>query len=106
MNNMKSKYIDIPSTIQVIVNIFNNPNLLDNEKYTFLEEDFPNEFHKIIFGSIYNLHMMGAKEITISAVEDYLYNRPTSYGIYQNNKGNEYLQKLSEEISFFTRAPF
>ena len=99
---MKSKYIDIPSTIQVIGNIFNNPNLLDNEKYTFLEEDFPNEFHKIIFGSIYNLHMMGAKEITINAVEDYLYNRPTSYGIYQNNKGNEYLQKLSEEIQLST----
>ena len=99
---MNSKYVDIPSTIQVIGNIFNNPKILDNEKYTFYEEDFPQSFHRIIFGSIYNLHMMGAKEITITAIEDYLYNRPTSYGIYQNNKGSEYLQKLSEEVQIST----
>ena len=99
---MKSKFIDIPSIVQVIGNIYNNPNLLDNEKYTFYEEDFPNEFHKIIFGSIYNLHVMGAKEITINAIEDYLYNRPTSNGVYQTNKGREYLQKISEEVQIST----
>ena len=99
---MKSKYVDIPSIVQVIGNIYNNPTLLDNEKYTFLEDDFPNEFHKIVFGTIYNLHMMGAKEITINAIEDYLYNRPTSYGIYQTNKGNEYLQQLSENVQLAT----
>lgn len=99
---MKSKYIDVPSIVQVIGNIYNNPTLLDNEKYTFLEDDFPNEFHKIVFGTIYNLHMMGAKEITINAIEDYLYNRPTSYGIYQTNKGNEYLQELSENVQLAT----
>ena len=99
---MKSKYVDIPSIVQVIGNIYNNPTLLDNEKYTFLEDDFPNEFHKIVFGTIYNLHMMGAKEITINTIEDYLYNRPTSYGIYQTNKGNEYLQQLSENVQLAT----
>ena len=99
---MKSKYVDVPSIVQVIGNIYNNPTLLDNEKYTFLEDDFPNEFHKIVFGTIYNLHMMGAKEITINAIEDYLYNRPTSYGIYQTNKGNEYLQELSENVQLAT----
>ena len=97
-----SKYVDIPSIVQVIGNIYNNPNLLDNEKYTFYEEDFPQEFNTLIFGSIYNLHMMGAKEITINAIEDYLYNRPTSYGIYQTNKGKDYLQKLSEEVQLAT----
>ena len=34
---MKSKFIDVPSIMQVIGNIYNNPNLLDNEKYTFYE---------------------------------------------------------------------
>ena len=99
---MKSKFVDIPSIIQVIGNIYNNPALLDNEKYTFYEEDFPQEFHKIIFGSIYNLHIMGAKEITLTAIEDYLYNRPKSYGIYQDNKGAEYLQKLKDEVQLST----
>lgn len=97
-----SKYTDTSAIIQVIGNIYNNPNLLDNEKYHFIEEDFPNSFHKIIFGSIYNLHLMGAKEININTIEDYLENRPTSYGTYQNNKGKEYLQKLSSEVQLST----
>ena len=97
-----SKYEDVPAIIQVIGNIYNNPNILDNEKYKFFEEDFPNDFHRIIFGTIYNLHVLGAKEITINAIEDYLYNRPTSYGVYQTNKGGEYLQKLSSEVQIST----
>lgn len=97
-----SKYCDTPSIVQVIGNIYNNPNLLDNEKYTFYEEDFPNEFHKIIFGTIFNLHAMGAKEINLTTIEDYLYNRPKSYGIYQTNKGAEYLQKISSEVQLST----
>ena len=53
---MKSKYVDIPSIVQVIGNIYNNPNLLDNEKYTFYEEDFPQSFHRIIFLTIMKLY--------------------------------------------------
>ena len=99
---MNNRYEDIPAVVQVIGNIFNNPNILDNEKYKFFEEDFSNEFHKIIFATIFNLHALGAKEITINAIEDYLYNRPTSYGIYQTNKGNEYLQKITTEVQLAT----
>ena len=52
-----SKYVDTPSIVQVIGGIYTNPSLLDMEdKYTFYEEDFPEEFHKILFGSIFNLH--------------------------------------------------
>ena len=91
------KYVDTTSIIQVIGGIYNNPNLLDIEdKYHFNEEDFPEEFHKILFGSIYNLHALGAKEITLAAIEDYLEQRPKKMAVYQNNKGNEYLQKISQ----------
>jgi len=99
---MISRYMDTPATIQVIGNIYNNPNILDNEKYKFNEEDFPQEFHKIIFGTIFNLHQLGAKEININTIEDYLYNRPTSYGIYQTNKGREYLEQVSKNSSLST----
>ena len=51
---MASKYVDIPAVVQVIGNIYKNPSLLDNEKYHFVEEDFTEDFHKILFGSIYN----------------------------------------------------
>jgi replicative DNA helicase len=97
-----TKYVDVPSIIQVIGNIYQNPTLLDNENYTFYEEDFPNEFHKILFGTIYNLHMLGAKEITINAIEDYLQQRPKSLAVYKSNKGPEYLDKISQAVQIST----
>ena len=93
------KYVDITSIVQVIGGIYINPTLLDLEdKYFFHEEDFTEKFHKILFGSIYNLHMLGAKEISISAVEDYLNQRPQDIAIYKANKGDEYLQKITKNV--------
>ena len=99
---MKSKYIDIPAVIQIIGNIYNNSDLLDNEKYKFNEEDFSEDFHRILFGTIYNLHSLGAKQITINAIEDYLNQRPKYYAIYQTNKGKEYLEEISEKVQLST----
>lgn len=94
---MANKYIDIPSIVQVIGGIYNNPELLDNEdKYFFTEEDFTEEFHRVLFGSIYNLHKLGVKEITPNTIEDYLESRPKLLGVFNANKGAEYLQKLKE----------
>lgn len=90
------KYVDIPATMQVIGGVFLNNNLLDDEKYKFSEEDFSEEFHKILFGSIYNLHIQGSKEITAVDIEQYLEKRPKAFGVYKMNKGTEYLQRLSD----------
>ena len=94
---MSSKYVDNTSILQVIACIFLNPNLLSfNDKYTFSEEDFPDEFHKIVFGSIYNLYDLGAKQITIANIVDYLSTRPKSEAVFQQNKGEEWLLKIKE----------
>lgn len=99
---MASKYTDTAAIIQVIGNVFNNISLLDNEDYHFHEEDFPEEFHKIIFGAIFNLHALGATKITFNAIEDYLNQRPTAYGIYKSNKGQEYLTQISQQVDLST----
>ena len=78
---MNNRYVDIPAIVQVIGNIYNNPNLLDSEKYRFNEDDFTEEFHRIIFGTMYNLHMMGAKDVNINVIEDYLRERPQALGV-------------------------
>lgn len=96
------KYIDTSAIINVIGCIYNNPNLLDCEEYHFNEEDFDISFHKILFGSIYNLHALGAKEITLNAIEDYLTQRPTSYAVYKTNKGHEYLEQISKQVDAAT----
>ena len=97
-----NKYVDISAVIQVIGCIYQNPSLLDNENYFFNEQDFTEEFHKILFGSIYNLHQLGAKTVNINTIEDYLKDRPSSLAIYKTYKGAEYLQKISENIQLST----
>ena len=92
-----SKYVDIQSCMQVIGDVFINPSLLDLEdKYKFNNEDFPQEFHRILFGSIYNLHQLGAKQVSIEDIEKYLEQRPKKYAVYKVNKGSEYLENIKE----------
>lgn len=99
---MNNRYVDVPAIIQVIGNIYNNPNLLDSEKYRFNEDDFTEDFHKVLFGAIYNLHMMGAKNVNINVIEDYLEQRPTSYATYKTHKGAEYLEQVSQAVQLST----
>ena len=94
---MSLKYYDVPACMQVIGDVFINPSLLDlEEKYKFHEEDFAQEFHRILFGSIYNLHQLGAKQISIEDIEKYLEQRPKKYAVYKVNKGSEYLENIKE----------
>ena len=52
----KSKYVDTSAIINVLAGVYTTPSILDNETYHFNEEDFSaNEFHKVLFGTIYNL---------------------------------------------------
>jgi len=97
-----STYIDNTACLQVIGGIYNNPSLIDDDKLFFNEDDFTEKFHKIIFGSIYNLYLLGAKEITINTIEDYLKDKPKSYAIYQANKGAEWLNKVSSVVQVST----
>lgn len=99
---MKSNYVDTKSIIQVIGSIYQNPEILDSEQYNFNPEDFPQDFHKVIFESVYNLHALGAKNITINAIEDYLEQREKKYGIYKAYNGAEWLKKCTETISIAT----
>jgi replicative DNA helicase len=92
----KEKYIDIPAIVQLIGGVYLNNSVLDNSHYFFDEDDFTERFHKILFGTIYNLHNLGVTKIDIIAIEDYLQQRPEAYGVYQSNKGREYIQKLEE----------
>lgn len=94
---MSSKYVDVASIIQVIGSIYNNPKILDNDyKYHFNEEDFPDRFHKVLFSAIFDLHALGATEIGINNIEDYLEGKPKRYAVYKDNHGAEYLQQISE----------
>lgn len=92
----KSKYIDPTAIIQVIGSVFNNPTLLElTDKYFINEDDFPDTFHKIVFGTIYKLYELGTQQITLENISDFLSTRPKSQLIYEQEKGNEWLLKAS-----------
>ena len=92
-----SKYIDTTSIMQVIGNVFNSPSLLDiTDKYWITEEDFPDQFHKIIFGAIYKLHELGVTEITLENICDFLSTRPKSEAIFKEQKGEEWLLRVAD----------
>ena len=94
---MLSKYVDTPSIVQVIGCVCKIPQLLDYaDKYTLTEEDFPEQFHKIVFGTIYKLHELGAEKITLNSILDYLAARPKSEAIFIKQKGEEWLIKAVE----------
>ena len=94
---MASKYVDISSIIQVIGCVYKTPQLLDySDKYSITEEDFPDPFHQIIFGTIFKLHELGAEKITLNSILDYLASRPKSEAIFVKQKGEEWLAKALE----------
>lgn len=101
---MPSKYVDPTAIIQVVGNVYNNPNILEyTDKYSIVDEDFVNEFHKIVFGTIYKLHELGAKQISLEAINDFLNARPKSFATYKQNKGDEWVLQASnnaQESSF------
>ena len=93
---MKSSYVDLAAITQIIGCVFNNTSILDEtDKYIIHEEDFVEDFHKIIFGSMYNIHLTGS-QVNIDAIIDYLANRPKFEAIFKKNKGIEYLAEASQ----------
>ncbi len=92
-----SKYVDPTAIMQVVGCVYNNPSLLDaTDKYTITADDFADEFHRIAFGSIYKIHELGAKKITLENIMDFLSSRPKSEAIFKQQKGEEWLLKVAE----------
>ena len=93
---MNSSYVDTAAITQIIGCVFNNAAILDDtDKYMIHEEDFVEDFHKIVFGSMYNIHLTGS-QVNIDAIIDYLANRPKFDAIFKKNKGVEYLLEASQ----------
>lgn len=90
----KPNYYDTSAAIQVIGCTILQPNLLNEDgQYFYTQDDFVTNIHRVAFGAIFNLHQMGAEQITPKTVEDYLIDHPESYGIYQQSRGAEWLQE-------------
>lgn len=91
------------ATNQIIGTVFNNIDILSDDRYSFSSDDFPQSFHQLLFGSMYNLYNLGVNKVDVIAIEQYLEQRPAMLAEYKANKGAEYLltcAELAEEDSF------
>lgn len=94
---MGSKYVDTTAVMQVIGCVYNNPKILEyTDKYSIVDEDFSDTFHKTVFGAIYKIHELGANKITLESLSDFFTTRPKSAAVYKQGKGEEWLLKISE----------
>lgn len=90
-------YVDTTAIMQVIGCVYNTPQLLDyTDKYKITDYDFPNDFHRIVFGSIYKLHELGAETVNIENIVDFLSSRPNSENIFRKENGEEWLSKVAK----------
>jgi replicative DNA helicase len=94
---MGSKYVDMTSVVQVIGCVYNNPSLLElTDRYIVTDEDFTDDFHRVVFGAIYKIHELGAKTITLENINDFLSSRPKSEAIYKNQDGDKWLMRVAD----------
>lgn len=95
---------DTKSALQVLGCLMKKPELdSDNGEYFLTEQDFTTDLHKVCFGVIHNLAVMGSTEITPQAIDDYLQDRPKSKGIFDAGRGKELLTELykTADVSSF-----
>lgn len=70
--------------------LLHEPSLLAT--YTLLPQDFDAEdFHQIVFASIFNLYNQGVRVIDIFAIDSFISGYEKQYKIFNDNKGLEYL---------------
>lgn len=97
---MSSKYVDTTAIMQVIGCVFNTPQLLDfTDKYTITDEDFPDEFHRTVFGAIYKIHGLGAQHVGLENIADFFASRPKSAAVYKTNDGEKWLLSVSDKAN-------
>lgn len=84
---------DSRAIFNVIGGLLRKPDLLLECKYQLNLEDFPQRFHKIIFGSIKQLYNKGTQKIDSTSIDCYLANYKEQYKIFEQNNGLEYLNE-------------
>ena len=96
-NTIANNVYDNTAALQILGCAMKKPELVaDNAQYEFADRDFVTDIHRVCFGAIYNLAQMGATEVTVETISDYLSDRPKSNGIFLAHKGEEFLKKVAQ----------
>ena len=89
---------DKMAVLQVLGCLAKNPLLFTDRDYKFSVDDFPEQFHRIVYGAIENLAAGGAAKIDPIDVDQYLVNFPAQYKVFTDNRGIEYIKRAQDAV--------
>ncbi|WP_425203760.1 DnaB-like helicase C-terminal domain-containing protein [Priestia megaterium] len=81
---------------QVLGSILKNPAILNDTKYNLDKNDFPEQFHKIVFAAISNLKAEEIEDIDYVLIDSFLSSYDVQYKIFNDNNGLDYLIQAEE----------
>jgi len=82
------------AVIHVLAALISNPLLFADNNYDFSIEDFPEQFHRILFGAIEHLAKNGMEKIDHIDIDQFLKQYAVQYQVFVTNKGIEYIQNI------------
>ena len=84
------------AVIHVLAGLITDPLLFSDNRYRFSITDFPEQFHRIIFGAVEHLATEGLASIQFIDIDEYLKPYTIQYEIYCKYDGNTYIQRALE----------
>lgn len=82
------------AVIHVLAALIKNPLLFADNQYNFSIDDFPEQFHRILFGAIEHLAKNGMETIGYIDIDQFLKQYAVQYQVFTANKGVEYIQNI------------
>lgn len=92
--NQLSKYSNKQAIREVLGSIMHNPRLI--KEYKITKNDFPENFHKLIFAAINNLYLNGAEEIDAVTIDEYISHFDAQYNLFTKNNGIVFLECIED----------
>ena len=78
--------------IHVLASLMSRPLLFADNNYQFSIDDFPEGFHRIVFGAIEHLARNGMEKIGYIDIDQFLKQYTVQYKVFCSNRGIEYIQ--------------
>lgn len=93
----ETKLQDKKAILHVLSGLMADPNKLSKTKEFPLDTgDFPEKFHKIVYGAMANLFLDGVRKLSPIEIDGYLSSYTEQYRIFNDNTGYKFLEKLEE----------
>jgi len=85
--------------MNVLAGIIKDPMVLMDDHYSLVPDDFPERFHRIVFGALEHVIRGGAKNVDALVIDDYLQSYKDQYKVFTDNNGVAYINSVMELTS-------